>query len=232
MPTPDDLRNSNPHTALLLGGSGLVGGFCLSALLEDPEYVPVTLLGRRELTVPANPKLKQKTVSFENLNAADFANEEDIFCAMGTTIRKAGSQDAFRRVDYEYPLSAAKLALNAGAKQFILVSSVGADAQSKNFYLRTKGELEQAVNALGFRAVHIFRPSILLGKREEFRAGERIATTIAPALNLVLLGGLHRYRAIHAATVGRAMVAIARQAMSGTNVHEYDQIVRLSEWVG
>jgi uncharacterized protein YbjT (DUF2867 family) len=221
-----------PRTALLLGASGLVGGFCLRALLEDPAYGHVALLGRRELTVPAQlpakPRLTQKTVSFENLTAADFANTEDIFCALGTTIRKAGSQEAFRRVDHEYPLAAAKLALNAGAKQFILVSSVGADPGSKNFYLRTKGELEQAVSALGFQAVHIFRPGILLGKREEFRAGERVAAAIAPALNLALIGGLRRYRAIQAATVGTAMVAAARRAVNGTHVYEYDQIVHLA----
>jgi uncharacterized protein YbjT (DUF2867 family) len=148
--------------------------------------------------------------------------------ALGTTIRKAGSQQAFRRVDFEYPLSAAKQALNAGAKQFILVSSVGADPGSRNFYLRTKGELEQAVSALGFQAVHIFRPSILLGKREEFRAGERVATVIAPVLNLMLMGVLRRYRAIRAATVGRAMVAAARQAIIGVHVYEYDQIAQLA----
>ncbi len=99
----------------------------------------------------------------------------------------------------------------------------------KNFYLRTKGELEQAVSELGFPAVHIFRPSILLGKREEFRAGERVATVIAPVLNLALIAGLRRYRAIPAATVGRAMIAAAKQERNGTQVYEYDQIVKLSE---
>jgi uncharacterized protein YbjT (DUF2867 family) len=228
MPIPDDSRNADLHTALVLGGSGLVGGFCLRALLEDPAYGQVILLGRRELAVPAHPRLTQKIVSFENLHATDFASTEDVFCALGTTIRKAGSQDAFRRVDYEFPLAAARQALQSGAKRFILVSSVGADPRSKNFYLRTKGELEQAVSSLGFQAVHIFRPSILLGKREEFRAGERVATVIAPALNLALIGGLRRYRAIQAATVGKAMVAAARQEESGTKIYEYDQIVPLA----
>ncbi len=218
----------NPRTALLLGASGLVGGFCLRTLLEDPAYGRVTLLGRRELTVPARPKLTQKIVSFENLSAADFSNTDDLFCALGTTIRKAGSQNAFRRVDFEYPLAAAKQALNVGAQRFILVSSVGADAASKNFYLRTKGELEQAVSALGFQAVHIFQPSILLGRREEFRAGERAAIAITPALNLALIGGLRRYRGISAATVGKAMVAAAKQEESGTKIYEYDQIVQLA----
>jgi len=216
------------RAALLLGASGLVGGFCLRALLEDPAYGRVTLLGRRELTVPAHPKLTQKAVSFANLSAADFADTDDFFCALGTTIRKAGSQDAFRRIDFEYPLAAAKQALNAGAKQCILVSSVGADARSKNFYLRTKGELEQAVGALGFQAVHIFRPSLLLGKREEFRIGERVASVIAPALNLALLGGLRRYRAISAATVGQAMVTAASRDGQGIKIYEYDQIVQLA----
>src|SRR5882724_10182847 len=169
----------NSWNALLLGGSGLVGGFCLRAFLEYPARGRIVSLGRRELTVPAHPKLAQKIVSFENLSIEDFANIDDLFCALGTTIGKAGSQAAFRQVDFEYPLAAAKLALQAGTKRFVLVSSVGADARSKNFYLRTKGELEQAVSALGFQSVHIFRPSLLLGKREEFRVGERVATVIA-----------------------------------------------------
>lgn len=218
----------NLRSALLMGASGLVGSFSLRTLLEDPAYGRITLLGRRELPIPVHPKLTQKIVSFANLKVEDFSGIDDLFCALGTTIRKAGSQDAFRQVDFEYPLVAATQAAKSGAKQFILVSSAGADPRSKNFYLRTKGELEQAVTALGLNTVAIFRPGILLGKREEFRAGERMATMIAPALNLLLVGGLRRYRAISAASVGEAMVAAAKLNNSGTAVYEYDQIIQLA----
>jgi uncharacterized protein YbjT (DUF2867 family) len=222
------LSEADGRLAILLGASGLVGGFCLQALLAEPVYERIVLLNRRELPVAAYPRPVQRLADFEKLADHDLAGADDVFCALGTTIRKAGSQPAFRRVDLEYPLMAARLARQAGAKQFVLVSSVGADPASKNFYLRIKGELEQEIGKLGFQAVHIFRPSLLLGKREEFRSGERVVQAIAPALNFVMFGGLRRYRAIKAAAVGKAMVAAAREESDGVFVHEYDAILKLA----
>lgn len=212
----------------MLGASGLVGGFCLEALLADHFYERIILLNRRELSVPSDPCVHQKVIDFENLTPADFGGADDAFCALGTTIRKAGSQEAFRRVDRDYPLAAAKAAHQAGARQFLLVSSVGADAGAKNFYLRTKGELEEELKKLDFGALHIFRPSLLLGRREEFRLGERLTMPLAPALNLFLFGGLRRYRAISAANVGKAMVAAAGRGGSGALVYHYDEIISLA----
>jgi uncharacterized protein YbjT (DUF2867 family) len=163
-----------------------------------------------------------------SLNAEDFRGAQDVFSALGTTIRKAGSQGAFRKIDFELPLRAAEEALKAGAEQFVVVSSVGADPNSKNFYLRTKGELEQELAKLPFPSVHILRPSLLIGKRQEFRLGESIATMIAPALDLVALGPLRKYHSMRAEMVGRAMVGAARQGKSGTSVYEYDEITRLA----
>ena len=219
------------RTALILGASGMVGGFCLKALLESTDYGSVVVLSRRALALAAHPKLVQRVVSFDKLSAADFAGANDVFCALGTTIRKAGTQEAFRRVDLEYPLAAAKQGLSAGAKQFLLVSSAGADAASKNFYLHTKGELEQKLGELGYRALHIFRPGLLLGKREEVRPGELLATRIAPFVNLTLWGPLRHYRSIRAETVGKAMVAAAAQGKTGTVIYEYDDIKKLGEAV-
>ena len=215
-------------SAVLLGGSGLVGGFCMKALLANPAYGRIVLLNRRELPVAPHPRMMQRIVNFENLAVADFEGADDIFCALGTTIRKAGTQEAFRRVDLEFPLAAARRGLQAGTKQFVLVSSVGADPASKTFYLHTKGELEQEVGKLGFRAAHIFRPSLLLGKREEFRLGERAVTVIAPVFGVAMIGRLRKYRPIQAATVAKAMVAAASQEKSGTLIHEYDQIIQLA----
>jgi uncharacterized protein YbjT (DUF2867 family) len=209
----------------------MVGGFCLQTLLAGSNYDRIVLLNRRILPIATRlkpPSVTQKTISFDSLSPADFAGVNDVFCALGTTIRKAGSQQAFRRVDLDYPLAAATLARQAGATQFLLVSSVGADPRSKNFYLRTKGELEQAIAQLGFGALHIFRPSLLLGKRGEFRPGEWVMVPLAPMLNLAMWGGLRRYRAIAAATVGKAMVAAAKTGSTGTSIHEYDEIVRLA----
>lgn len=218
----------NSRTAVLLGASGLVGGYCLRALLEGSKWNRVAVLTRRELDLPLHAKLTQRIVDMQKLAPPDFAGAQDVFCATGTTIRKAGSQEEFRRIDYELPLGWARAAADAGVQQFVLVSSVGADPESKNFYLRTKGELERDLITLKFPAIHIFRPGLLLGHRQEFRPGERLATRIAPLLNLTLLGPLKHYRSVAAEKVGRAMVGAAGQNKSGKFVHEYDEIVRLA----
>lgn len=216
------------RTAILLGASGLVGGYCLKALSESAAWDSVVVLNRRDLPLPAGSRVMQKVVDLRNLSAADFAGASDVFCATGSTMRKAGSQEEFRRIDYEMPLNAARAALEAGARQFVLVSSVGAKAGSKSFYLRTKGELERDLSKLGFEGLHIMRPGLLLGHRQEFRPGEHIATRFAPVLALTLWGALRRYRPIPAETVGRAMAGVAREGRSGTHVYEYREIMRLA----
>jgi uncharacterized protein YbjT (DUF2867 family) len=205
-----------------------VGGFCLRALVDDADYTRVLTFGRRELPPLTRAKVNQRVADLGSLNAEDFRGAQDVFSALGTTIRKAGSQGAFRKIDFELPLRAAEEALKAGAEQFVVVSSVGADPNSKNFYLRTKGELEQELAKLPFRAVHVLRPSLLIGKRQEFRLGESIATMIAPALDLLALGPLRQYHSMRAEIAGKAMVAAAKQGMNGTLVYEYDEIVRLA----
>src|SRR5438105_411417 len=134
-----------PKSALIAGGTGLVGSHCLRFLLSSPEYASVAALVRRSTGI-THPKLHEQIINFDgfvNLSPCD-----DVFCALGTTIRKAGSQSAFRRVDFAYPLRLAERSLMAGARQFVLVSSVGANSGSGNFYLRTKGELEEALRGL------------------------------------------------------------------------------------
>jgi uncharacterized protein YbjT (DUF2867 family) len=219
----------NTRTAVVLGASGLVGGFCLRALVDDPDYSRLVTFGRRELPAFTRAKVAQRVADLENLTPDDFRGVQDVFCALGTTIRKAGSQAAFRHVDLELPLRSAKAALQAGAEQFVVVSSVGADAASKNFYLRTKGEMERELARLPFKAIHILRPSLLIGKRAEFRLGEVIAMALAPALDLVTLGALRKYHSVRAETVGRAMVTAAKQGMSGSSVDEYDGIISLGK---
>ncbi|HZD93360.1 MAG TPA: NAD(P)H-binding protein, partial [Candidatus Sulfotelmatobacter sp.] len=155
----------NSRTAVVLGASGLVGGFCLKSLVDDTDYTRVLTFGRKELPPLTRAKVTQRVADLGSLSAEDFRGAQDVFSALGTTIRKAGSPEAFRRVDLELPLRAAQEALKAGAEQFVVVSSVGADPASKNFYLRIKGELEQELAKLPFRALHILRPSLLIGKR-------------------------------------------------------------------
>lgn len=219
---------SSDRTAILLGASGLVGGFCLRELVDDPSYTRVMLFGRRQLPALTRAKVSQRIAELATLTADDLRGAQDLFCALGTTIRKAGSQAEFRRIDLELPLHLANEAVQAGAEQMVVVSSVGADPCSKNFYLRTKGELEEELAKLPFRAVHILRPSLLLGKRDEFRLGEAIGMTVAPALDLLTLGKLRRYHSVHAQLVGLAMVAATRQGTAGVHIYEYRQIVSLA----
>ncbi len=217
------------RNAVLLGASGLVGGFCLKALVEDQQYTSVVLFGRRELPLAmTRAKVVQRVADLGSLTANDFRGVQDVFCALGTTIKKAGSQEAFRRVDLELPLRAATEAQKAGVEQFIVVTSVGADPAAKNFYLRTKGELEQELAKLAFKALHILHPSLLLGKRAEFRLGEALAMKIVPVLDLLALGQLRKYHSIRAEIVGRAMVGAAKQGQSGVSLYDYEGIVRLA----
>ena len=152
----------------------------------------------------------------------DLPHVDDVFCCLGTTIKQAGSEAAFRQVDHDFVVGLANAGLRAGATQFLLVSAIGADPDSRVFYSRVKGETEAAIRGLPYQAVQIFRPSLLLGHRPEFRLGERIAMLAAPVLAPLLFSRLRRYRPIQAATVARAMVTIAHEAPRGPNVFEYD----------
>jgi uncharacterized protein YbjT (DUF2867 family) len=214
------------YAALIAGATGLIGGQLLAQVGKFNDYGHVIAIARRPLAASAH--VETRIVNFDALAPADCAGADVIFCALGTTIKKAGSQDAFQRVDLGYVKRLAKTSHAAGAKQFVLVSSIGADANSSNFYLRVKGEVEQAITAMPFRAIHIFRPSLLLGARNESRAGEGIGQALMPVLNPILVGGLRKYRAIPAADVARAMAVAPLQTPAGTHTYEYDQIMALA----
>lgn len=166
---------TNAKTVLLLGASGLVGSTCLSRLSNDPVITRVVVLTRSPLSSTAS-NVEYHAIDFDNRESfRAYLNVESMICALGTTIAKAGSQAAFRKVDYEYVLQFARMAREAGANQFCLVSSIGADAESRVFYSRVKGEIEAAVSNLGYPSVVIVRPSLILGKRKEFRLAESIS---------------------------------------------------------
>jgi uncharacterized protein YbjT (DUF2867 family) len=215
------------RTAVIAGSSGMVGGCCLERLLHEEEYGRVVPLLRRHALV-RHPKTDERVVNFDDLSTIEFPPGADVFCALGTTIRKAGSKDAFRKVDFEYPVALARRAHELRARQFLVVSSVGADPSSSNFYLRTKGEIEQAVGAIPFDAVHIFRPSFLVGTRSEFRPGEAVGAAVAQKIRFVLIGGLRRYRPVEADTVAAAMVAAALGPAKGVQVYHFEGIRELA----
>ena len=214
-------------SALLAGATGLVGGYVLRRLLAHPSYVRVEILVRRELPI-RDPKLTQRIVEFARLGAgAQGVAPDDVFCCLGTTIRKAGSEEAFRRVDYDYPLALARLAKAAGAGKFLMVSALGADPKSAVFYNRVKGEVEQAIAAIGLPAAYYFRPSLLTGPRAEHRPWEKIGIAVGKLIAPLLIGALRKYRPIHADTVATAMVYVANHDVAA-GVIESDAIARLA----
>jgi uncharacterized protein YbjT (DUF2867 family) len=211
-------------TALLVGASGLVGGHCLRFLLKEPRYTQVVSVGRRRLPLQ-HIKLAQHVIDFEQLPAsAEWLTADAVFCCLGTTFSKAGSQEAFRRVDFGYPYELARIAASRGAEQFLLVSALGADTQSRWFYNRVKGETENAISQLPFRGVQIFRPSLLQGNRDEFRLAEWVGLTLARWFPWRLAGPLRRYQPVKAEAVAYAMVAVARENLAGVNVFEAEEI--------
>lgn len=216
---------SAQRTALLIGASGLVGARCLEHLLASDRYAKVTCLVRRATGHAAHPRLEERVVDFDALGALEPV--DDVFCAIGTTMKKAGSREAFRKVDFELPLAVAERAKGAGAARMVLVSSVGADAGASSFYLRTKGELEDALAKLDFRALHVLRPSFLVGERSESRPGEAVGIAVARGVGALLFGGMRKYRAIDADVVARAMVAAAQRNDEGTKVYHHDEIIAL-----
>jgi uncharacterized protein YbjT (DUF2867 family) len=208
----------------LVGSTGLVGRECLKFLLGRPEFSRVVVLVRRQVQIDLSPAHREKVelhvVDFDRLASyAGLLAVDQILCALGTTIRKAGSQQAFRTVDFAYPAEIARLGLERGARHFLLVSAVGANARSSVFYNRVKGELENAVLALPYRAHTIVRPSLLLGEREETRLGEKIGEKLA-------FLAPRKYKPVHARDVAWTLVNAAFVDGAGVNVIESQQIQR------
>ncbi|MEO6323549.1 MAG: NAD(P)H-binding protein [Thermoanaerobaculia bacterium] len=212
------------RTVAVAGATGLVGGRLVKKLLEDPSCECVIALVRRPLGL-THPKLQERLVDFAAL-PADALGVEDIYCALGTTIRKAGSQEAFALVDRTAVAALARAGAAAGARRFLLVSSLGADPRSRVFYNRIKGEAEEDVRANPFRGVFIFRPSVLAGERDEVRMGESIGRFGARLVSLV--PGLRRLRPVDAEVLAAAMIAVARQDLAGAHVFESETIESLA----
>ena len=211
--------------AIVTGGTGLTGKELVKQLASSNDFDHVVLLGRRYLDY-SHPKVEQHIVDpGDGESLRGYMKGDVLFCALGTTIKKAGSQENFRLVDHYYVVTMAKVASEEGVKQFCVVSSIGAKAGSKNFYLRTKGEMENDVQALPFSSVHIFRPSLLLGNRAENRAGERIAEGFFKVFGFLFFGKLKRYAPVHASKVAAAMIKAALEGKTGINIYESEMIV-------
>ncbi|MBX7058822.1 MAG: oxidoreductase [Leptospirales bacterium] len=216
--------------ALVLGASGMTGRQLAELMLFDSAYSEVRLLVRAPLPIEGR-RIQQSVVDFERLSDhPELFEVRDLFCCLGTTIKKAGSELAFRKVDHDFPLQAAQLALQKGASRFFIMTALGAAARSTVFYNRVKGQLEEDLRALGAPEVHIFRPSLLRGKRLESRPGEEFANLAAGLLSFALAGPLRRYRPIEGAAVARAMLTLAHRApQPGFFIHESEEIQSIAD---
>ena len=213
---------------LLAGASGFVGNLALTSLLESPDIARVYAVTRRPLG-RENARLANRIVSFDQIESQlkGFTCHVAL-CALGTTQRQAGSQQAFRQADIDAVLSFARAAKACQAQRFVVVSAAGADPASKNFYLRTKGEMEAAVQGVGFESLDILQPSLLLGWRREIRPVELFGSVFMPLINPFLVGKREHWRAIPASTVASAMVGAIRSGRRGVQRHTYSAIQALA----
>jgi uncharacterized protein YbjT (DUF2867 family) len=215
-------------TALVAGGSGLVGANLLELLAAHAGFGRVIAVSRRPL-IYDHPRIANRIVRFEALEQSLEGTHADVaFCCLGTTLGTAGSQRAFRVVDHDFVVSFARAAHKAGVQRFVLNSSVGADPRSKNFYLRVKGETEADVAQIGFAALDIVQPSLLIGWRKEVRPLELASMAVLPILNPLLLGAAEQFRAVSARAVAAAMIGAACSPKKGITRHTHRSIAALA----
>ncbi len=209
-------------TALIVGATGLIGNLLTHRLIDSPIYSSVKVLVRKSLTWQ-HPRLQEVQFDFDHPNGL-LTHADDVFCCLGTTMKKAGSKEAFQKVDYQYPMNIARLSLANGSQQFAIVTSMGADTGSSFFYNRVKGEVERDLATLNFSTLLIFRPSLLLGNRSnlgENRLGERIAEGAMRLFSPLIPA---KYKAIEATKVADAMLTTTQQGLTGRHVFESDAL--------
>jgi uncharacterized protein YbjT (DUF2867 family) len=195
------------QTAIVFGATGLVGKELVYELLEDNRFLKVKTVARHPLPL-SHAKLNQINIcDFKDIGMyTDELAADAYFCCIGTTIKKAGTQEAFRRVDLDIPVKIASIAESLNVPNLVVISSIGANARSSNFYLQTKGLMEQQVQAVYKGNLKFIQPSLLLGYRSEFRLGERIAQILMRVIGVLMIGSLARYKAVHSWDVARGMI--------------------------
>lgn len=222
----DEMDNK---TALLVGASGLVGNELLHILLESQIYEKVVALVRRPLEIK-HPNLVEVLCDFERLEEVEeYFQVDDVFCTLGTTIKKAKTKEAMYRVDVEYPISIAELAREKGAKQFLIVSSMNANKDSRLWYPKMKGELEEFLRKIPYEAMLIFQPSLLLGNRSEFRLLEKMGVKIVRGLSRIMGNKIGSRLGIEAKTVAAAMFLVAQKEQKGIQVYSSKQMEEIQQ---
>lgn len=216
-------------TALVAGATGLIGREILQFLLNADEYDKVTAIVRRSMEID-HPKLNERIVDFDQLDQyQEVFAADDVFCCLGTTIKKAKTKDAMWKIDVDYPVAIARLASSQGAKKFLLVSSMNANPKSPIFYSKMKGRLEEEIKQIPFVTTAIFRPSLLLGERDEFRLGERSAAAIFTMVPFLFAGPFRKYKAIQGRTVASAMYQVAQMDAKGLTIYPSEKIHDLGQ---
>lgn len=209
-------------SALIVGATGLTGGHLLNLLLESADYHTVTALVRTPTGI-RHGKLQEKLIDYERWQESVPA--DDVFCCLGTTIKKAKTKTAFRKVDLDYPVKIANLQYEGGSQHFLVISSMGASPRSAIFYSRVKGEMEEKLRQIGYPSLSIFRPSLITGNRKEPRLGERIALSLSGILSLFLIGPLKKYKPVAALVIAQSMFKAAQANAPGSRVILSDEII-------
>jgi uncharacterized protein YbjT (DUF2867 family) len=223
------MASNEPRVALLAGASGFVGGYVLDSLLDAPDFARVFAISRRPLG-REHPRLANRIVQFEKLETQLKGTQCHVaFCCLGTTLKQAGSEKAFRQVDHDLVMTFARVAKAAGAQRFVIVTSAAADPRSKHFYLRVKGEVEQSLERLGFQSLDILQPGPLLGLRSPVRPLELLATVFMPLVNPFLSGNRVAYRGISVRTVAAAAMGAARSGRRGVYRYTWPSLRQLAE---
>ncbi len=214
--------------AIIAGASGLIGSSLLNILLREPGFDEVLILVRKELSIE-HSKLKQLVVDFDKLSAYSSSITGDvIFSCLGSTRKKTPDLTIYRKIDHDYPLEIANIGKQNGIKQYHLVSSMGANAASSNFYTKMKGEIEDDLKAVGIESLFIYRPALLIGERKERRPLEKTLFVLAKLIDPLLIGSLKKYRSIPAATVAMAMYKQSLKKQEGIFIYPSDKITELS----
>lgn len=208
-------------TALVFGSTGLVGSHLLTQLIDREDYSEIKIFVRKPSGIK-NPKVKEFIIDFEQLeNSRELLKGDDLYICLGTTIKKAGSVANVEKIDRDIPLKVAEICQQNNVQKIAVVSSIGANKNSKNYYLRIKGEMEAGILSLNFTNIAVLRPSIILGERNEKRFAETIGKVFMQVFGYLFIGRAKKYRAIHAHTIACAMIAILNQDLK-EKIYESD----------
>ncbi len=210
--------------AIIIGASGLIGSKLLAILCTQPDYNEILVIARKKIRT-SNTKITQLAIDFEYLDHyTNLIHGDVVFCCMGTTKSQTPNLAAYRKIDHDYPVRLAEIALKNGINEYHFISAIGANSESSNFYTKMKGDTEDDLKKIGLKSLHIYEPSLLIGRRKKSRPVERMATFIMKIIGPLLIGRLKKYRAIQASDVAKAMYKQSLKNKRGVFIYASDKI--------